>query len=344
MSHFTVLVIGPNPEAQLKPYDQDILVEPYPKEVNNYTIAGALEQLKEKNPERTWTAADGTPIDDFTLRQIVDELNADPDDDDQHLLHEGKVCYMSRYNPDSKWDWYQVGGRWRGYFPLKEGVEWDRKMLGEAGLGGSDADVAQFRRDRMVDIVTVGNVDFTRARDAAEKGAREGFAKWRPIFEEHGRPRGWAETVEMIQAEVAELKKKGLQPDEIIGERTHPGLGELSPPRTYKISREGEIRERLRAEYRAQPAIAKAWEALHMFECPVDWAGFDEDAYAKRVRASALVPYALVKDGRWYAKGELGWWAVSRNEKDDDKWVEEVSRLFDDLPPETLLTLYDCHI
>ena len=28
----------------------------------------------------------------------------------------------STYNPDSKWDWYEVGGRWAGTLELKEGV------------------------------------------------------------------------------------------------------------------------------------------------------------------------------------------------------------------------------
>lgn len=34
---------------------------------------------------------------------------------------EGKGIYMSTYNPDSHWDWWQIGGRWSG--ALKEGYE-----------------------------------------------------------------------------------------------------------------------------------------------------------------------------------------------------------------------------
>ncbi len=34
------------------------------------------------------------------------------------------------YNPDSKWDWYETGGRWRGLLQCKEGKE------GQKGSGG----------------------------------------------------------------------------------------------------------------------------------------------------------------------------------------------------------------
>jgi len=45
-----------------------------------------------------------------------------------------------------------------------------------------------------------------------------------------------------------------------------------------------------------------------------------------------------------YAKGEMGWWGLSTDEKDEGKWSEEMTRLYDDLPPDTMLTLVDCHI
>ena len=27
---------------------------------------------------------------------------------------------ISHYNPDSRWDWYSIGGRWSGFLPLKD--------------------------------------------------------------------------------------------------------------------------------------------------------------------------------------------------------------------------------
>ncbi len=52
--------------------------------------------------------------------------------------------------------------------------------------------------------------------------------------------------------------------------------------------------------------------------------------------------FGVVKDGQWYAKGLMGWWACVSDESDN--WEEEFSKLITDLPSETMLTLVDCHI
>lgn len=54
--------------------------------------------------------------------------------------------------------------------------------------------------------------------------------------------------------------------------------------------------------------------------------------------------FAVVKDGKWYERGKMGWFAVVTEEKDKDVWNEEVKQLLASLPPDTLLTMYDCHI
>jgi hypothetical protein len=44
----------------------------------------------------------------------------------------GVWCAYSTYNPDSKWDWYTVGGRWNNSIKLKEGKEFTNIcMFGE---------------------------------------------------------------------------------------------------------------------------------------------------------------------------------------------------------------------
>ena len=54
--------------------------------------------------------------------------------------------------------------------------------------------------------------------------------------------------------------------------------------------------------------------------------------------------FAVVKDGKWYERGKMGWFAVVSYENDKDVWIEEVEQLLASLPPDTLLTMYDCHI
>lgn len=59
---------------------------------------------------------------------------------------------------------------------------------------------------------------------------------------------------------------------------------------------------------------------------------------------TAFHTFAILKDGKWYEKGKMGWWGMVHNEKDVDKWSEEFNKLLSELPDDTLLSVYDCHI
>lgn len=73
--------------------------------------------------------------------------------------------------------------------------------------------------------------------------------------------------------------------------------------------------------------------------------GYCDQAYRYEiVNLEGFVPFAVVKDGEWYERGEMGWWAIVSNEKEKDLWETEVETLLKDLPGDTLLTIMDCHI
>ena len=57
-----------------------------------------------------------------------------------------------------------------------------------------------------------------------------------------------------------------------------------------------------------------------------------------------IVTFAVVKDGEWYERGEMGWWGIVSDEKDTEVWNNQFNKLLNDLPEDTLLSMYDCHI
>lgn len=57
-----------------------------------------------------------------------------------------------------------------------------------------------------------------------------------------------------------------------------------------------------------------------------------------------LSVFAVLKDGVWYEKGKMGWWCITSDAKDESAWESELSKLLKDIPEDTLLSLYDCHI
>lgn len=82
--------------------------------------------------------------------------------------------------------------------------------------------------------------------------------------------------------------------------------------------------------------------------CWGDWvAGIpktERDPLAWIERAPPLGCYALLKDGKWYAKGEMGWWGMSDDKHSQDEWDDKFAEMLAELPPEKWLVVVDCHI
>lgn len=53
--------------------------------------------------------------------------------------------------------------------------------------------------------------------------------------------------------------------------------------------------------------------------------------------------YAVVKDGKWYERGQVGPFGTMIDDDDYEAWDETITRLLSTLSPDTLLTVYDCH-
>jgi hypothetical protein len=57
-----------------------------------------------------------------------------------------------------------------------------------------------------------------------------------------------------------------------------------------------------------------------------------------------FTPFAVLKDGEWHEQGEAGWFGAVANAKDDAAWAAEADALLQDLPPATLVSVWDCHV
>ena len=68
------------------------------------------------------------------------------------------------------------------------------------------------------------------------------------------------------------------------------------------------------------------------------------DDYIARHRNNAIAPYAFVKDSKWHAQGDMGWWALDSKTCTEDEWNEQFNQMLESLPDDTRLTVVDCHI
>lgn len=157
MSHYAVLVIknqGADLSKILEPYDENLDVEPYIRRSKEQMIRDA-KRYKRKLLERIAEDPD-MEISDWQY----DFLNAETDqqfydaerDDDINYDEDGNE--LSTYNPKSKWDWWEVGGRWSGSLTAKNGDKVDEGLVKELNF---DVDKERYERNlRWYEVVVDG--------------------------------------------------------------------------------------------------------------------------------------------------------------------------------------------
>jgi hypothetical protein len=354
MSHFTVLVLGDDPEKQLAPYhefectgtDEFIQDIDITEERRAEYEADTCERLKAPDgslhsffdndgnwrPEFSKADPDAAAWDKGRRREYIPHgytkvtvstkdvesfanyiegysgqrtvsFGEQPDLDGEHkygyvlLDAEGNVTKaIDRTNPNKKWDCYQLGGRWTGFFTLKPG---SRGKPGKPGLMTEEAPAGKADAARWSDI------DFTAMRDEAERKARVRYKKFFTL------------------------------------------LGDNPVPQTFEAMRKAhpDSIDNARTAFWAQSGIETV-KKDDEFSWDLDPAEFSvsEDQHAEKARERALSTFALVKDGQWFEKGSMGWWGCVANEKEQDQWNREFSKFLDSVNSNTLLSVYDCHI
>lgn len=223
---------------------------------------------------------------------------------------DGRAYTMSTYNPDSKWDWWSIGGRWLGYFPYQpeDGAHVIHGRSGAFGnpgkLGHCDGGPKQYLA-----------LDALREEKAQE--AREEHRRYCRVVQGTEPATPWSRFTDRVKA----------------AEGTPDG---------YTI-------EQARKDYGAQPRIEKLrtseefkdyWELRpEEFEIP-------EDDYARRAADRAVPGYATVThEGQWMAPGTMGWWGMSSDDEDSyGTYVKAANAYIDSLPEDMWLVALDCHI
>ena len=185
MSHFTVMVIGPDHEAQLAPYHEFECTGVADQYVVDVDITDEFRDVMVNAEE---DAEEGqSPLDyalgyyGFEDRVVEDESEVDREEHHKFgfaVVRDGELIQaVSRTNPNKQWDWYVVGGRWTGMLKLKPGAT---GMQGRPGL------MTEAAQEGRADQARAGDIDWAGMRD--EAGAKAG-AYWDQVREVA--PNGW---------------------------------------------------------------------------------------------------------------------------------------------------------
>lgn len=211
---------------------------------------------------------------------------------------------IDRTNPNKKWDWYVMGGRWSNYLKAKDGRIGGRyvKTPREIMFGDkSEPPSADY-----YDQLEAGSIDWEgmRSKDAAE--AEANYDKYEAATKGLEMPPTWEETLAAFPGDIPRARDE---------HNYHPWV----------------------------VAVHEAFPGWWLSNLNEYWGG-GREAFVQRARDRAGITYAYVKDGQWFAKGEMGWFGMSDEKGTQDEWNRHMIAMIDALPPDELVTIVDCHI
>lgn len=132
----------------------------------------------------------------------------------------------------------------------------------------------KYKDETYCDSARIGDVDFAFMRKSKEDMAREKYAKAMEAIASVNGSKTWKtwETARKEEGEIDEIRKSYLEQPEVKA-----------------------IKEAFKNDY-----------FLNIGEFQQE-----ESQYVKEAGDGAFVTYAVLKDGVWYEKGEMGWWGMS---------------------------------
>ena len=220
---------------------------------------------------------------------------------------------MSTYNPRAKWDWWVIGGRWRGGLRMKEGVA---QALGQPGtfeaLAIDDGKETGTRDPCLTDVCKVKDLDMVGMGLAAAEEIKELFESYHLVKVAAGKPE----------------EKRSLAEQQVM----RP-FGLLSTMFDMGIVKREKIGEDGNGRPQFGPLIFEEIPDLETFKKRYHgWAGFST--------------WAVVDSDGWHDKGDMGWFGCHRGTADQfnefqNNFLDAFIKAED---PETTLVLVDCHI
>lgn len=214
---------------------------------------------------------------------------------------------VNRTNPNRKWDWWVVGGRWAGKLPIKP--EYQAEYIGNEPNFSWGWDMTERRKvveQLKQDSALKGHIDFQSIKDEARQTAEKKY--------------------DFVYDNVISKKEKGRSWKDIYDDESIPDIDEK------------------RKIYNNQPIVQLFEEVVSTFYDNVENYYISRDEYAQNAINASIPTYAFVINGKWYEKGEMGWFGISDDKMTINEWNKQFMEMLDSVSDDTLITIVDCHI
>lgn len=358
MSHFSVIVIGENPEDQLAPYHEfectgrdDQYVQDIDKTEELRSEYNSKTTVRLKTPEGTFVSP------------YEDEFYRDPSPEEVVKLGHGSmgiigsgyghgISYSSRDWGDGNGHRAKVKFIPDGYEEVEVPVceiedfpEWIEGWSGQKTVPfGQLPDLKGDHKYGYALLDESGNVTQVIDRTNPDKKW-----DWHVLGGRYADRLLMKDGLRVDQCRKGQIDMEGLQDDKLANAL----ISWYEVQRVIRDLPEAEswdsVRSRLPIEeastfYRDQPRVKAFGEMRDYLFDDLERFQVSKEEFLQRAKDSALSCFAILKDGQWYERGEMGWWGAVHNEKDGDKWQKQFMELFTSLPDDALISVFDCHI
>ena len=208
-------------------------------------------------------------------------------------------------NPNRKWDWWQLGGRWTGFFPLKAGRA---QELGSPGL------MTPMPKKNHGDLVALDDIDLDTVAAQQHEAAEKFWGEWKRLI-------------------------AGEKLDSLFGPRsTALNIGLLSVRQGSPEPGE----ERRAIPWAGKVPVSDSRHGWHDVWLDITK---EEFLAKYEPEFSPINTYAFLDESSWHEPGRMGWWACSSATPESrEEHLKSFAEWFKATPGDALLAIVDCHI
>lgn len=258
----------------------------------------------------------------YGIDEILDEEPVERPESSYIVVKDGELIAAYDFtNENAKWDWWVVGGRWQGSLRVLPNKE-EFAQRGELGTFGS------LRGDEVVnaDLVRKDALDFDTMKQEAVQRRREG---WNSAFEKMR-----AKQPGLTEDQADQIRFELIKLWAFNQERLKEGKLDLGGKRLWDVVQE------------STPAVLSNHmdAVLSYFDSAISDSGDYEKIEDWINAAPAISSYAMLVDGKWIGKGEMGWFGMSSGDENQVTWEKRIEDAIQALPDDHYLAMCDCHI
>lgn len=212
-------------------------------------------------------------------------------------------------NPNAKWDWWKIGGRWTGLLKLKE------MGMGRNGSPGlmTDENTDTFRAD----IALAGDVDWQAIHDEDVQRQIDGYKVRHHYI-------ALAENMDIPEAIYLECEKQ-FNENEYARQ-----VGSIRKLVLYKMANQLSGQDN-----------HLWWDS---YTEVAQYMNLDEKQYKATCIGKAQTYAFIDLDGNWQQRGEMGWFGLDDESKGTKNYDEAWWQFVKSIPADQLVYVIDCHI